>query len=205
MQLWFRKQLRGHACQITLALVKNIYIYTTRFPGCLLFQSRALCPQSVSSGLYVGGFGFFCNLCSFKSCTAKGQTLVALHVPHRQRTVTAPWPWSLREAGSLGSDERHFQGPALVLQIPSGSAGCTRNSFSMLRAGAFLMLLQGEPLAKGFPSTCWGVCSPTHMVGGLAADIYPLRWELMARKPSQGLDGGCSEITQSLVFAALLP
>lgn len=29
MQLWFRKQLRGHTCQITLALVKkkNIYIY----------------------------------------------------------------------------------------------------------------------------------------------------------------------------------
>jgi len=28
---------------------------TTRFPGCLRFQSRALCPQSISSGLWGGG------------------------------------------------------------------------------------------------------------------------------------------------------
>lgn len=39
-----------------------------------------------------GGAGFFCNLCSFVSCTAKCQTLVVLHVPHRQRAVTLPDP-----------------------------------------------------------------------------------------------------------------
>lgn len=77
----------------------------------------------------VGG-GFFCNLWSFKSHTAKHQTLVVLHVPRGQRTVTAPWPRSLWEAGSLVSDERHFQGPALILQTTSASAGCMRNKVS---------------------------------------------------------------------------
>lgn len=126
MQLWFRKQLRGRACQITLALVKK-NIYTTMFPGCLLFQSRALCPQSVFSGLCVGVFGFFCNLCSFESHTAKRQTLVVLHVPRGQRTVTAPRLPSCWGAGSLRSHERHFQGPAPILQTTSASAGCMRN------------------------------------------------------------------------------
>lgn len=125
MQLWLRKQLRGHTCQITLALVKKkyIYIYTTRFPGCLPFQSRAWCPQSVSSGSRVGGWLLLQSL-QLGELHTRCQALVVLRVPHRQRAVTAAWPWSFREARSLGSDSRHFQGPA---HIPQNSAGCVRN------------------------------------------------------------------------------
>lgn len=141
----------------------KIYIYTTRFPGCPFFQSRALCPQSVSSGLYGGGFGFFCSLCSIVCCTAKCRTLVVLQVPRGQRTVTAPWPRSLREAGSLGSNEKHFQGPALILEATSAPA-----IFLNAEGWNFCHVAsQGKLLTKEFPGAFWGVCGRAYVVGDL--------------------------------------
>lgn len=110
-----------------------------------------------------GGFGFFCNLCSIVCRTAKRRTLVVLHVPRGQRTVTAPWPRSLREAGSLGSNEKHFQGPALILEATSAPA-------IFLNAEGwnfFHVASQGELLTKEFPGACWGACGLAYMVGDL--------------------------------------
>lgn len=178
--------------------LKNIYI--TRFPGCLLFQSRALCPQSVSSGLRMGGFGSFCNLCSFESCTAKCQTLVALHVPRGQRTVTAPWPRSLREAGSLGSGERHFQGQAMILQTTAASAGSSRNKVSKcwgLEPFPGCSSVNLQPRDSLVPA---GALQPRTPGGTPRCS----RLYVMVGECSHGLGRDCSEITRSLVFAALL-
>lgn len=89
MQLWFRKQLRGHTGQITLALVKKKIYVPQGFLGASLFNQGHYVLNPSLLG-HVGGVGFFCNLCSSVSCTAKCQTLVVLHVPRRQRAVTTP-------------------------------------------------------------------------------------------------------------------
>lgn len=146
-----------------------------------------------------GGFWFLLQSLQLRELYSKMPNAGGTACSRGQRAVTAPWTRSLWEAGSLGRDERHFHGQALILQTTAASAGSSRNKVSKcwgLEPFPGCCRVNLHPRDSLVPA---GVLRP-HIPGGTpcCSHLY-----ITVRECSHRLGRYCSEITQSLVFAAL--
>lgn len=122
MQLWFRKPLREHTCQITLALVKKKINIPQGFLGASLFNQGHYVLNPSLLG-HVWGVGFFFNLCSSVSCTQNAKHWWYCMFPADKGLYSSLT--LLARAGRLPWEQfKHFRGPA---QIPRNPAGSLRN------------------------------------------------------------------------------